>query len=281
MRKYIVILTIGILALGVCSSCRRGKENPEDVKYSLRKDVEFIASASGYVSKATDSSLEDGDEIGVFALDPIDAFNVKGVVSGGKVNTVTPVKWEFNQQKVSRFAAYLPFMESLDNMDLMFNVKADQSSYAAYSASDLRYAVADAHPGTPVELKFQHALSKLVVVMESQDVEVQSVRTGDIVTGVKLNMVDGNVEVTELKGAVTMGAAVEANGGTGHVAILVPQEGNFPLTVTLKGGTVIDATMPSNVALQSGIAYKAIIGLKGTFKLEVTDWADDGQIPYN
>ncbi len=280
MRKYIVIFTLGILALGVCSSCRRGRENPEEVRYSMREDVEFTASASGYVTKATDWALENGDEIGIFALDPIDALNVKGTVNGGKVTTATPVKWEFNQKQVSRFAAYLPYVENLDGMSLWFNVKADQSAYAAYAASDLRYAVADARPGNPVELKFQHALSKLVVVMETQDVEVQSVVTGEIVTGLTLNIVDGNVEATSLKGTVTMGAAVEANGSVGHTAILVPQKGVFPLKVTLKGGSVIDATMPTTVTLEPGIAYKATIGLTGTFRLEVTDWADDGQIPY-
>lgn len=279
MRKYIVIITLGILALGVCS-CRRGKENPEEVRYTMREDVVFTASASGYVSKATDSALEDGDEIGIFALDPIDAFNVKGIVNGGKVTTVTPVKWEFNQKQVSRFAAYLPYMESPDNLDLWFYVKADQSTYAAYSASDLRYAVADARPGNPVDFKFQHMLSKLVVVMETQEVEVQSVVTGEIVTGLTLNMVDGSLEHTELKNSVTLGQAVDANGGIGHVAILVPQNGVFPLSITLKGGTVIDATMPADFTLQPGFAYKATIGLTGTFKLEVIDWADDGQIPY-
>lgn len=246
----------------------------------MREDVVFTASASGYVTKATDWALEDGDEIGIFALDPIDAYNVKGTVKGGKVATATPVKWEFNQKQVSRFAAYMPYVENLDRMNLWFNIKADQSTYAAYSASDLRYAVADARPGNPVELKFQHALSKLVVVMETQDVEVQSVVTGEIVTGLTLNIVDGNVEPTDLKGTVTMGPAVDANGGTGHTAILVPQKGVFPLKVTLKGGSVIEATMPKTVTLEPGIAYKATIGLTGTFKLEVTDWADDGQIPY-
>ena len=38
--------------------------------------------------------------------------------------------------------------------------------------------------------------------------------------------------------------------------------------------------MPKTITLEPGIAYKATIGLTGTFKLEVTDWADDGQIPY-
>ena len=278
MRKYIVIF-LGILALGVCS-CRRGKENPEDVRYAMREDVVFTASASGYVTKATDSALEDGDRLGIFALDPIDAVNVAGTVKGGKVTTAVPVKWELNQKQATRFAAYMPYLDNLGGMDVVFNVKADQSTYAAYSASDLRYAVADALPGSEVALKFQHALSKLVVVMETQDVEVQSVTTGEVVTGLTLNMVDGNVEATTLRGSVTMGPAVQANGSVGHVAILVPQKDVFPLTVTLKGGSVIEATMPTTVTLQPGIAYKATIGLTGTFKLEVTDWADDGQIPY-
>ena len=281
MRKYIVILTIGILALGVCSSCRRGRENPEDAAYALREDVVFTASASGYVpAKASDSALEDGDEIGIFALDPIDALNVKGTLGQGKVTTEVPVKWGLGQKEVSRFAAYLPYMTGTEGTDLSFSVRADQSSYAGYSASDLRYAVTDAVPGTPVDFLFQHSLSKLVVVMETTDVEVESVVTGELVTGVRLNLVDGNVEETALKGTVTMGKAVSANGGEGHVAILVPQKGVFPLTVTLKGGTTINAVMPSTVTLMPGMAYKAVVGLAGTFRLTVTDWADDGEMPY-
>ena len=279
MRKYIVIFTLGILALGVCS-CRRGKDNPEDVRYAMREDVVFTASASGYVTKASDSALEDGDTFGIFALDPIDAFNVKGTLNGGKVTTESPVKWELNQTQVSRFAAYMPYDAGVNGMSAGFSVKADQSSYAAYSASDLRYAVTDARPGSSVELIFQHALSKLVVVMETSDVEVESVVTGELVTGVTLNIVDGNVEETATKGAVTLGKAVASNGNLGHVAILVPQTGVFPLKVTLKGGTVIEAVLPSSVSFEPGIAYKATIGLTGTFKLSVTDWADDGEMPY-
>lgn len=279
MRKYIVILTIGILALGVCS-CRRGSENPEDVRFAMREDVVFTASASGYVTKASDSALEDGDAIGIFALEPINSFNVKGTVTGGKVTTAAPVKWELNQTKPTRFAAYLPFDAGLGATDYEFSVKANQSSYSAYQASDLRYAVVDARPGNAVDLKFQHALSKLVVVMEMPDVEVESVVTSEVVTGTKLNLVDGNVEAQTLKGQVTLGKATDANGGLGHVAIMVPQSGSIGLKVTLKGGTEIDATPISATVLEPGIAYKAIVGLAGTFKLSVIDWADDGVIPF-
>lgn len=280
MRKYIVILTIGILALGVCS-CRRGQENPEDVRFAMRQDVVFTASASGYVSKATDSALEDGDAIGIFAQEPINAFNVKGTVTAGNVTTASPVKWELNQREATRFAAYLPYDPALGEGDYEFVIKADQSGYPAYQASDLRYAVSDALPGNSVDFKFQHALCKLVVVMELPDVEVESVVTKEVVTGARLNMVDGNVEAIEtMKGQVIMGKAVEANGGQGHVAILVPQVGSLGLTVTLKGGTVIDAVPLSSVILDPGMAYKAVVGLTGTFKLSVTDWDDDGEIPY-
>lgn len=279
MRKYIVIFTLGILALGVCS-CRRGAENPDDVRFALREDVVFTASASGYVTKASDSALENGDAIGIFALEPINAFNVKGTVTGSNVSTEFKVKWELNQTKPTRFAAYMPYDAVLGATDYEFSVKADQSSYAAYQASDLRYAVVDARPGNPVDLIFQHALSKLVVVMEDPDVEVESVVTTDVVTGAKLNLVDGNVEAQTLKGKVTLGKAVEANGGLGHVAIMVPQSGSIGLKVTLKGGTEIDATPISATVLEPGIAYKAIVGLAGTFKLSVLDWADDGEIPF-
>ena len=279
MRKYIVILTIGILALGVCS-CRRGKENPEEVKYNMREDVVFTASASGYLTKASDSALEDGDAIGIFALEPINAYNVKGTVTGSKVSTDYRVKWELNQTKPTRFAAYLPYNANLGATDYSFSVQADQSTYAAYQASDLRYAVVDTRPGNAVDLKFQHALSKLVVVMEVPDIEVQSVLAEDVVTGLKLNLVDGNVEPEALlKGQVTFGKAVEANGGTGYTAIMVPQNGSIGVKVTLKEGLVIDAKPETATSLEPGIAYKATVGLTGTFILSVTDWADDGEIP--
>ena len=278
MRKYLVI-SIAILALGVCS-CRRGAETPEEVRYSIREDVVFTASATGYLTKASDSALEDGDAMGLFALDPINAVNVKGTVKGRDVTTAVPVKWELNQTKISRFAAYMPYRENLGEEDLSFSVSPDQVSYEGYAASDLRYAVTDARPGNPVDLIFQHALCKLVVVMEVPDVEVESVVTGEVATGGTLNLVDGNFVPGAEKGTVSLGPAVQANGGIGHTAILVPQEGSFPLKVTLKGGTVIDAVMESPSSFLPGIAYKATVALTGTFKVGVTDWDDDGVIPY-
>lgn len=249
----------------------------------MREDVVFTASASGYVTKASDSALENGDAIGIFALEPINEFNVKGTVKDGKVTLAHAVKWELNQTYVSRFVAYLPFNESLQqrDMDYGFTVKADQSQYSAYQASDLRYAVTDARPGKTVDLKFQHALSKLVVVMETPDVEVESVVTTEVDLGVKLNLADGNLmEVQPVRGAVTLGKAVDANGGTGHVAIMAPQNAAMGFTVTLKDGQVIEARPANAIKLESGIAYKATVGLTGTFTVSVTDWSDDGVIPY-
>lgn len=250
----------------------------------MRNDVEFTASISDFLTKASDSALEDG-VIGIFALEPINALNVEGTMSGNKV-TIPPksVKWELNQTKPTRFIGYMPYDAGLGTTTYEFSVQADQSTPAAYKASDLCYAVTDARPGDgdkplPVDLRFQHALSKLVVVMEVPDVEVQSVVAVDLVTGLKLNLVDGFVEPQTLKGQVIFGKAEEANGTVGHTAILVPQSGKIGLRVALKGGTIIDATPAAAAVLEPGIAYKATVALTGTFKLSVTDWADDGVIP--
>ncbi len=279
MRKYIFIL-LSILTLGVCS-CRRGTDTPEAARYAMRENVVFTASASGYVSKATDTALEDGDQMGIFALDPIDVLNVLGTVKGSSVNLQTPIKWELKQEQVTRFVAYMPYDQGLSGMDYAFYVKADQREYSSYAASDLRYAITDSRPGGSVDFLFQHALSKLTVVMED-GAQIQSVTTGELVIGAKVNLVDGSASLTTQNGKITMGKAVAGNGGTGHVAIIVPQQGLFPLEITLATGQTVKCQLDSPATFEPGIAYKATIGLDGDkvcFKRSVTDVADGGAIP--
>lgn len=273
---------MGILALGLCS-CRRGAETPESAVEVMKEDVKFTASATGYLTKASDSALEENkDVIGIFALDPIDAINVKGkVVQGGKVEPHSPIKWGLRQSYPTRFAAYMPYDETMTSADYMFYVKQDQKSFDNYEASDLRYAVADTRPGDVVDFRLQHALSKLVVVMEDGS-DISAVTTkADIVLGAGLNMVDGSLVPADRKGAVSLGKATEASGGEGFVAILVPQEGLFPLEVTLSSGEKLERTLKEPVKFEPGIAYKAVISVNSvTFRVSIINWVDGGSMQY-
>lgn len=288
MRKYIVILTLGILALGVCS-CRRSQVTPDEVVMSMREDVVFTASTAGYVTKASDASLEDGDTMGIFALEPLNYLNVKGTVSGTSVTPETPVKWQLDQTVTTRFVAYLPYEAQLAAVDYQFSVQADQSAYSGYQASDLRIAITDVRPGKAVDLVFNHALSKLIVDATCKDPseEVTAVETAEVVVGAQVNLVDGSLpEVEAVKGTVKVGKAVPANGGEGFVAILPPQTGLFPLKLTLSSGRTVDCTLEKPAVFEPGFAYKATILVpreegKVYFSLSIADWENGGVMPYD
>lgn len=271
MNKLPFIVSLGILVLGAVS-CRRGVETPQAAVEAMMEDVVFTASSTDFLTKASDSSLEEKDEIGIFALDPIDAANVKGkVAQGGKVQPEVPIKWALKQTRPTRFAAYMPYDQALTAADYRFFVKQNQKAPEDYSASDLRYAVADTRPGDVVDFKLQHALSKLIVVMED-DSEIESVTTAsEVVIGAGLNLVDGSIEPDPKKGTVSFG----------HEAIFIPQEGLFPLKIKLKNGEELERRLKVPATFESGIAYRAVIGLHDiTFTVSITDWSDGGMMEY-
>ena len=283
MRKYICIFAFGILALG---ACRRSALTPEEAGESLRKDVVFTADASQFTTRATDSALESGDEVGIFALEPIGRLNVKASVNGNKLAPETPVKWRLGQSEVNRFIAYLPYQNDLSSQKLEFNVKADQRQWSAYSASDLRFAVVDARPESDVHFLFQHALCKLIVVPTGATVE--SIATSSpVVLGASVDLGANQVSVTSNSGTLQLGKAVSGNGGTGWVGILPPQTGLFPLTVKTKDGRSISCKLESPATFEPGFAYRADITIPSqgsadvTFKLTVVDWADDGTVSFH
>ena len=133
--KKVSLFALLVISLAA-ASCRLG------VMQEARKPAEpvsFTASLNGFDVKATDSALETGDQVGIFAGDPISVANVKATVSGSVLTPDNPIYWEKGQLKNTTFAAYLPYSASLNSSTSSFSVKADQSTYSAYQASDLRW----------------------------------------------------------------------------------------------------------------------------------------------
>ena len=61
MRKIIVAISLGIIALGLCS-CRRDETTPAEVKEDLQqREVVFTASGKDYAVKSSDSGFDGGD----------------------------------------------------------------------------------------------------------------------------------------------------------------------------------------------------------------------------
>ena len=150
--------------------------------------VTVTASMDGYQAKATDVSFEDGDAIGVFALDPFDRINVRGTVTGSSVTLATPFNWEKIEKAV--FLGCYPYDAALKGVNLNFSVRTDQRSYEGYKASDIRSARTQASRGSTVNLVFRHRLSKLTVsaVCEDSADEVTAVTLGDLLVEATIDL---------------------------------------------------------------------------------------------
>lgn len=288
-----LFLWAGILSLAlVAGGCRRGAASPQEILDGTILPVRFSLAVNPFQTKATDTSLEDGDVLGIFALDPIGARNVRATVSGTALTPEVPVRWVYDQKANTTFLAYAPYDASVTGTSLDFAVKADQSSYSGYAASDLLAASATAAPRTQVSLNLRHQLSKLVLNVTCEDAaeQVASVTLGELVLNASVDIAAKTVTPGSDKGIIAAGRAVEANGGTGFAAIIVPQTVRIPLSVTTVSGRKVEFVLDEVASLASGFAYKADIVVPAStgpstgeaigFSISVQPWSDGGSLNY-
>lgn len=297
--KRIIALTLGAAMLLPLVSCRRDSMTPEEAKAALRQPVTFTASIDNYEQvKATDTSFEDGDAIGLYAPDPFNLVNVRAIVKGSAVKPLMPFEWELVHTAV--FIAYYPYDPSYkDEPKKSFSVQSDQRTYEAYKASDLRGAVALGKNGETVELPFRHMLSKLTVMVRCEDSseQVTAVTLGGVATSVTADFSDATVETSGGRGDLLAGKAVAGNGNEGFVAILVPQQlSELPLLVSTNKGQTLVFQPDQPLSFESGHAYVTSTltvpkqdgpgpgpgpGKELTFTVSITDWADGGSMDFH
>lgn len=286
--KKVSLLALMLISMAAVS-CRLG------VMQEARKPAEpvkFTATVNGYDSKVTDSSLETDDILGIYAGDPINMANVKASVSVGVLTPETTIYWEKGQTQNTTFAAYLPYNESLIGTTATFAVKADQSTYAAYQASDLMLAVATAAPKSTVAFNLSHQLSKLTVVPTCADPSetVTSVTVQELVSEATADFTVGSVGPGTAKSAIKAGAAVEGNGAVGFVCILIPQIVQLKLTLTTSSGRSVEYSLPEPSVLFSGTAYFAAITVPAPtqpipatpaeFSISIVDWGSPEELTF-
>ena len=249
-----------MLALASCflvASC--SKEEIETLPKN-EGDVVFTASMRT-VARATETSFEEGDKIGVYAVSAQEntasqllpkgnyADNVCYTYSGGKF---------VNQQGIVRptdgglrYYAIYPYMTSC-GANFRFSVKTNQASSGQYTASDLCTAVSDVTMDKEVDLVFSHRLSHVIINLEGE-----ALGTGT--AAVKLNNVnigcDVDLNANTFTAYESRSTVVCADNGTNsYKAIIAPQtikEGTVLLTITLNGKDYVFKTT-SDLRFASG-----------------------------
>ena len=171
--------------------------------------------------------------------------------------------WKSNDATVTYYA-YLPYTGTVsDATKYAFTVQTDQSTEDNVKASDLLCTGQQpATPGTALDIKFKHALSKLNVTLkkgseleDGQNLTFTSVRLSNCATATTVNLTDGTTGNTTNSGqTITLYAATP---NEQYECILVPQTfaQSLKVEITDNNGKVYTFTSNKGLTFASGEQY--------------------------
>lgn len=270
-----------LFSLGACNEIR------EDATSGELVPLKFSASVGAYATKATDTSFQQGDAVGLFAGAPLNLTNEKLVWNGSSLVPSRDLYWPLGSEGTADFRAYYPYNEELKALEgeIPFKVSLEQNEYANYTASDLMFAATKASPkDESVKLAFDHKLSKLVIKVENNTGE--AVR--EALVGVRYAAAVVNAASGEIVNAAGDEYAIIRAFVSGETisAIVPPQTAAVELLVTTLSGKAYAFETPA-VELLSGKQSKGTVTIdavpeadKVEFELTIAPWEEGGNLVF-
>ena len=262
-------LAIAFAILAACSSCGNdGPSVPSTPSEPDKPNVQIPINIGTTISRATETAFENGDQMGLFVVNRnADGSAVPLKPSGNYVdnmlytyvtswNPASALYWK-DAETHADFYMYYPYTSTITSVDAMpFKVNADQSSEAAFKASDLIVGstldvVPTASPVnimasvSPIRLTFKHIMSKLKIrLIKGEDFEgdMPTTATVYIHNTVPTATVDlqAGVATRYVKGT-RQTITARQDGDTSYSAIIVPQR--------------IDNRQPLIEVVMNGVSY--------------------------
>ena len=266
MKKFNVLFMAmcAILLLGACSQ-------EEEMSQVVSKTVSFLPSMTSG-TRATETAFENGDEIGVFAVDAKNgvelkntnyANNVRYRYNAGVFNAVDNgiTLTEAHTAGLAYYAIY-PYRTS-DAIVYTHSIGYDQQSHANYTASDICFAYAAPSTSEQVNLTFNHILSNLVVEIEGNNLasKTVSMRATNVRRSVQIDLNAGTAKAVSDVGDVLMNKAYN----NAFQCVIPPQtitEGTDVFVATVDGKDY-PFHITSDVAFQSGRQYTYKVKIDG------------------
>jgi hypothetical protein len=245
--KSITLLYTLSFAIGL-TSCSNDNEESNNVADSnvIRFNVEHPAA----LTRATDTSFESGDKVGIFLTDQNKAVELAGnyvtniplTFQNAKWTTSKPLYWNEGTYDVY---AYYPYMSPLISVtDQPFSVATDQNDGVGFEASDLLWTAKKgltANSGT-VNLQFAHRLSRMQLQLVKSD-DYEGELPDDAEVYVHNTVVDGTLDmnvgmVTCERHASAKTIKARSLGNHCYAAIVIPQRLNnrVPLVEVVSHG---------------------------------------------
>ncbi len=279
------ILNISALALGLvlagCTAIR------EDIQSGDSLEIKFTAQVGTFQVKATDTGLELGDQVGLFAGSPVSANNVKMTWDGTALVPETRLFWTPGDERKVDFRAYYPYDPERTNGWSEYFVNADQSTHALFTASDFMVATTASNPSDGVvSFNFRHCFSKIVIHVDNQLQDLQ-------ITDIYLSNVRGRVEgeVSEYYNTIGLPGTIKTCKATTPEgepvwAVIIPAQSSLPqLMITTADGKQFTYQSTYDIWFNQSCSYTAYVTLKENdiftdFTSEVTEWTDNNDLEF-
>ena len=301
--KNIFTLIFAAAALCACSSGDDGSPatppptEPTDPTPQAKLPINISTSLvqlSG--TRVTDYAFEAGDKIGLYVVNrtaegtaqPLkptgNHVDNMAFTYSGTWTPATPIYW-LDDKTHADFYLYYPYRADMANVESMaVSLNAEQSTEAAYKASD--FLVGSATDVAPTEqavsIASRHLMSQMLITLvpgngftdETLAAADVSVRINAAMTNATVSLASATVSPTGATSAITPLKTGDFN----YKALVVPQEinaGNL-ITVTVDGR---DFNLPRTITLESGHLYRCTVTLSKTsngINVSIDRWQDDG-----
>ena len=273
------IMSLALLAAALLmTSC---EEDPEEVE---RMAIKVSATIENY-TRATDSSFEEGDAVGLHILtDDVFLNNAKFSFTKGNLQSKQTLYWYKSVDVEATLLAYYPYdaQAFYSKRSYAFEVNADQSTEQKYKESDFMIAQTVAKPANKaIELPFHHVLSKVILAIDTKGESIKSITVSGLNTKTNIKLLEGSCTTVDSKSDITP-AKVTIDGKDAWVFLTVPQENVNTDIVVITESNKRFLFSSENVKFESGKAYVSDMALdkesvKTQFTTTIIDWVSENE----
>ncbi len=294
MKTSIAAVLIAGVAVFATSCSKSSPDEPTPTPPEPGKEkIEIKISPAIAEARATDYGFETGDRIGLFVVNYNGSTPGTLANSGNYVDNMrftyngtwtpdTPIYWQDNTTRAD-FYLYYPYADVKSVNAYPFEVRADQSTEAAYKASDLMVgkAVNIAPTASATQIPVSHVMSRIMLYLEAGNgftkeslaAATVSVKINGVKCSSTVNLATGTATATGNPTSVAPLAVDNA-----YKALIVPQtvaEGNL-ITVTVDGR---EFNLKKGFTFVGAKSHKFTVTLSKTsngVNVGINPWTDDG-----
>lgn len=277
------LLLIAAILLAACAKIQAPSDNisPTEIEFSVKMD--------SFATKATDTAFENGDEMNLLVtwgekaagLNNIDIR--KATYQDGEITLDKSLYWpEKPGWEEANFIMMYPYMEGYTEENILdfiggevfFTVKADQSTHALYTSSDLIaggcYELQEEDVPCTVNITLAHMLSQVrIIITNKSEFGIKDVYLSDVY---------GTFEINRERTSGSKGIIKTCNSGNGQwTCVVPPQTGEPKIHITTTDNREIVFKAPSEIEFPRSVRTNLLLTLNDNaeasdFSYEIANW---------